>query len=366
METLARPQFASPDTEPELNLLLAWDVADDHRRWKKAAIGSAIWHVFLLIVVLLMPGDSVKVYPRAPVITVTHLITPSDITQTAPNKGKLSKELSLEAIPPQPTPRTSAKTPAPPAPVKQTPKAAPVPAPPQVAKAEPKPVVVEPPTVDLPKIEPPKIQLEAPPVDSNARANGPTPSPQPPKLAMENVAPPPSPSRGSPAGRPAGSGGLLLPNPSVDAAIHELSSNGGAPTGRQIVSDPGSDARNFGLNLPPSAGRPQSNLELRSDPMGVDFRPYMQQVLAAVRRNWFAVYPEAARLGQRGEVGLEFAIVKQGTVTKVIFGTESGAKALDQAAVAAISASNPLPPLPIAFKGERIVLRMTFQYNMPR
>jgi TonB family protein len=122
----------------------------------------------------------------------------------------------------------------------------------------------------------------------------------------------------------------------------------------------------MGMNLPPSAGRPRSNLELRSDPMGVDFRPYMMQVLAAVRRNWFAVYPEAARLGQRGQVVLEFAITKPGIVNKVIYATESGAKALDQSAVAAISASNPLPPLPTEFKGERIVLRMTFMYNMQR
>jgi len=61
---------------------------------------------------------------------------------------------------------------------------------------------------------------------------------------------------------------------------------------------------------------------------------------------------------------LEFAIAKQGVVTKVIFSTESGAKALDQSAVAAVSASNPLPPLPRDFKGQRIVLRMTFMYNM--
>jgi TonB family protein len=92
----------------------------------------------------------------------------------------------------------------------------------------------------------------------------------------------------------------------------------------------------------------------------------MLQVIAAVRRNWFAVYPEAARLGQRGQVVLQFAVVKQGTVTKVVFNGQSGAKALDQSAVAAISASNPLPPLPPEFKGDRIVLQMTFLYNMPR
>lgn len=354
METLARPEFASPDTEPELNLLLARDAADDHRRWKKAAIGSAIWHVFLIIVVLFVPADPVKVYEQPTVIHITHLITPTELTQTAPNKGKLSKELSLETIPPHP----QVKAPAPAA-ARQAPKPAPLPGP-QVAKAEPKPVVVEAPKVDLPA---PKIQLDLPPLDAAPRGNGPQPAAQPPKLAFENVAPPTPPARGTANGTLAGG---LLPNSSVDSALHELSRGGGAPSGRQAVSDPGVDTRSLGLNLPPSAGRPQSSLELKSDALGVDFRPYMQQVLAAVRRNWFAVYPEAARLGQRGEVGLEFAIVKEGTVTKVIFSGESGAKALDQAAVAAISASNPLPPLPVAFKGDRIVLRMTFQYNMPR
>ena len=66
----------------------------------------------------------------------------------------------------------------------------------------------------------------------------------------------------------------------------------------------------LGILLPPSAGRPLANMELKSDPMGVDFRPYMRQILIAIKRNWLAVYPEAARLGQRGETVLEFAIAK--------------------------------------------------------
>jgi outer membrane biosynthesis protein TonB len=49
-----------------------------------------------------------------------------------------------------------------------------------------------------------------------------------------------------------------------------------------------------------------------------------------------------------------------------VFDGQSGAKALDQAAVAAISASDPLPSLPKEFKGDRIVLQMTFMYNVPR
>jgi TonB family protein len=139
-----------------------------------------------------------------------------------------------------------------------------------------------------------------------------------------------------------------------------------APQAGLSVGDMDEGGSGAGLNLPPSAGRPHAGLTLKSDPMGVDFRPYMFQVLAAVRRNWFAVYPEAARLGQSGTVVLEFAIAKQGLVTKVIFSGQSGLKALDQSAVAAISASNPLPPLPVEFKGDRIILQMTFLYNVHR
>jgi len=36
------------------------------------------------------------------------------------------------------------------------------------------------------------------------------------------------------------------------------------------------------------------------------------------------------------------------------------------AAIAAIRASNPFPPLPVQFKGDRIGLQLNFAYNMPK
>ena len=120
-----------------------------------------------------------------------------------------------------------------------------------------------------------------------------------------------------------------------------------------------------GLNLPPTPGKTGSNLELLSDPQGVDFRPYLIRVLAAVRKNWFAVIPESARLGtQRGRVMVQFAIDRSGMVPKLVISVPSGAQPLDRAAVAGISASNPFPPLPAEFKGEQIRLQFTFSYNM--
>ncbi|MGD1071713.1 MAG: TonB family protein [Bryobacteraceae bacterium] len=348
METLALPDAASKSTEPELNLLLARDPRGDWKRWRAAAVGSGIFHLIVIVTLLTVRSSPYEPEPeRVLVRHVTPLFTPTELTQKAPNKTPLKKELTLETIAPRPILKAPAPAPAgkPAEPVKAPP-------PPQVAQAAPKPVVMEAPKIEAPVAAPPTPQI------ANAQAQPPPPGEAPPKITLEDVNP-----QRSPGGlRP--SGAIQVPNPSVADAVRSLTRS--APQSGQSVGDMDIGGSGPGLNLPSSAGQPHAGLQLKSDPMGVDFRPYMTQVLAAIRRNWFAVYPEAARLGQSGTVTLEFAVVKQGLVTKVIFSGQSGAKALDQSAVAAISASNPLPPLPVEFKGDRIILQMTFLYNVKR
>jgi TonB family protein len=86
---------------------------------------------------------------------------------------------------------------------------------------------------------------------------------------------------------------------------------------------------------------------------GVDFSDYMQRVLASVRRNWYAVMPESARLGDRGRVVVELSIRRDGSVPNEdpqrLLG--SGKEPLDRAAVSAIRSSNPFDHLPPAFSG---------------
>lgn len=351
METLEPLSTASPDTESEIHLLLERDRRGDWRRWKAAAIVSAASHVVLITVLLSWPEGDTRVYqePR-PRVEIVHLITPTDLTQKAPNKGRISKVLTIPTIAPRPEIKSPNIAPAP--------KKAAAPPPPQVARAEKRPEFVEP-----PRIEAPRTQIDSQ-SDQLARLNAPppiTPPAQQPKIVFESAAPPPPPSGGK-AG-----GAIAPPNPSVAGAIHDLATSAGTIGGHQAVGDIGElGPAGAGLTLPASPGRSQSNIELRSDPQGVDFRPYLIQVLAAVRRNWFAVYPEAAKTGVRGQAVLEFGIAKGGLVTKVIYDSQTGSRPLDEAAVAAISASNPLPPLPKEFKGDRIVLRMTFMYNVQR
>lgn len=352
METLAPGHTASSSTEPELHLLVERDHKDDWRRWRSASAGSVAFHILVVTVLLTVREGPYRPPPPEQILVrhVTPLIIPPDLTQKAPNKGPVKKDLTLESIAPHPAIKAPSPAPA----AKQTqPPPKPMPAPPaQVTQATPKPVVIEPPKIDaaIPKGQPTQI--------ANAQLP-PPPGSGAPKIVLEDVAPPHPTGSGKPTG------GIAMPGTSVADALRAITRGGSAGPSSigQTIYDEGSGP---GLNLPASAGQPRAGLQLRSDPMGVDFKPYMIQVMAAIRRNWFAVYPEAAKLGMRGQVSLQFRVAKQGVVAKVVFNGQSNAKALDQAAVAAISASNPLPPLPPEFKGDHIDLQMTFLYNMPR
>lgn len=339
---------SAADTPPELELLLDWARdPDESTRLRKAAIGTAVVHVLLILCLAMMSAPTVKpVHVSERPRVVTKLTDPpTELTQRTPNKGQISKELAVQSI----VPSVPVPTPAPGAKAK---KFEPPPAPPPT-----KPAVVAQPAPDPPKIEQaqnatPQILTQLPP---QIQPPAPRPPDTKPKLTFET--PPPAPT--GPVGQPR----IPPPQNTVQEAVRELSHGGSNGMSGSDSMDLG---KGSGLNLPPSAGRPQLDWQMKFDPQGVDFRPYILQVLAAVRRNWFAVYPESAKLGTRGQVKLDFAIARDGTVTKVAYSWQSGSNALDHAAVAAISASNPLPPLPTGFRGDRIVLSFTFSYNMGR
>ena len=117
---------------------------------------------------------------------------------------------------------------------------------------------------------------------------------------------------------------------------------------------------------PAARKQPTIDMEIMSDPNGVDMKPYLQRVLQSVRRNWLSVYPESARLGLRGQVVVQFAIAPDGVISKTVYISQAPSEALNRAVISAFSMSNPLPPLPPDFKGNRVVLQFTFSYNTPR
>ena len=349
METVVQPQ-----ADVELNLLTEWGDPDSAPRTRNAAILSVAVHAVIIVTLALLPPSVLQRPPETAQVhhTVTPLIEPpTELTQKAPNTGKISKEFNAAEIEPRPriqipaaVPSTSrpraeraALVPAMPAP-KPTP-AAPLPEPPKVEAA-----IKEPLKSDLPQFAPappPQIQPE-----------------EKPKIMFEK------PGAAPPQVQP-GQGRIPIPNTSVAEAMRQVIrgnlSGGGVTVGDQ--DSPGQGGYGSGINLPPSPGAPASQLQLLSDPMGVDFRPYLIRVLATVKQHWLAVIPESVRLGRRGRVALQFSIARNGQVPKLVIASPSGADALDRAAVAGVSASVPFPPLPTEFKGETISLQFNFAYN---
>lgn len=106
-------------------------------------------------------------------------------------------------------------------------------------------------------------------------------------------------------------------------------------------------------------------LEILTDTQGVDFGPYLQQVVHNIKQNWYAIIPERAQspLLKRGKVVIEFAIEKGGQIARLRSASTSGDEALDRAAYGGIKASNPFLPLPAEFPGQNLGLRFTFFYN---
>jgi TonB family protein len=310
-------------------------------------------HIAGIVLILLLPSDFLSSPPEP--VNARPLITPlveplTEFTQPTPTKGKITKEIDMAALQPRERIQMPKAAPSTTQPMAKRPAA--IPSPPQPAPA----ALPEPPKIEAVVKE--QLKIELPP--TNSAVPPPPPTVEKPKLTLESVGGPPPPV-------PPAQSKVAIPNTSVAEAIRQ-NARGGSPSGGLMVGDPGAGSGGYGegVNLPPSPGVQGSALELKSDPMGVDFRPYLTQILATIRRNWYAVMPESVKLGRHGKVGLLFAITKSGNVSKVTWAFQSGADALDKAAVAAISASNPFPPLPAEFKGDRVVLQLNFAYNVPR
>jgi len=344
METVANQPI-----DVELHLLTDWSDPGAGARRRKAALATVGIHVLVLLLLFTLPDSWVQGPRLAVERAVMPLIElPTELTQKEPNRSKVTADFEVRAAAEQ---RHVEMPPAPPTPPQEKPR-------PMVPPAAPAAKPATPPLPEAPKIDsskaPPKLDL--PPL---AQVQPQIQVAEKPKLTLEDA------GAAAPSGQVTGR--LPMPGSAVQDAIQEAARGAGFG-GRIAVGDPGaSDPFVYGGARQSAApGIPGANVELKSDPMGVDFRSYLVQVLAAVKRNWTAVMPESVRLGLRGRVSIQFAIGKGGNVLKLVYAAQSGSRPLDEAAVAGISASNPFPPLPTEFRGERIVVQLNFAYNMPR
>lgn len=310
------------DDDPQF--LLDWDVEPTTVRRREASMGSIIAHLVAIILLILQP----KLFPMRPFIT--------------PEMDQLARMQRVFVYLPPDTQK--------------------------VEKPPDTPVISDKDRIAIkPKLHVDPRALQVPPAPPPGDMNPPgTPKlPEAPAQRLAQREPgqvarlesPPEPQAQQ-------TGRIPLPITSAGRAIEE-SIKGGAP------GSPGSVGSGGG-GLPGGLSDRRSNFStseplILSDTRGVDFGPYLARVLAAVRRNWYAVIPESARLGAKGKVVLVFSIQKDGSVPALqpAVTRTSGQEPLDRAALSAILASTPFPPLPRQFTGDHITLQFTFLYNLP-
>ena len=146
------------------------------------------------------------------------------------------------------------------------------------------------------------------------------------------------------------------PNMSVGDMIREAERNAARSTGQ---------AGDNGENAPVAHPGVASGVEVLSDTMGVDFGPYLHQVVQMTQSSWDLLIPEAARppLLKQGTVAIQFIILPDGSIKQMQLVRPSGDVSLDRAAWGGITGAGPFPPLPKQFKGPYLALRFYFLYN---
>lgn len=242
------------------------------------------------------------------------------------------------------------------------------------------PVVPVPPSQPKIRIDPRVFQKVAPP-DMEA---SPDPGPLEPRAAERDSPDAPAPSRGGPRQEfepPRQVAKLEPPSKAAPESLSGLRLEPRSP-GRLLEDSVrgalrkgvGGGTGEFGDALPPTGpggsggtgrGFVGGTVQILTPTEGVDFTTYVARMLASVRRNWYAVIPESARMGERGIVVLDFSVQRSGNVPwgQPETARSSGREPLDRAAISAIRASSPFEPLPSAFSGPEVRFRFIFLYN---
>jgi TonB family protein len=202
---------------------------------------------------------------------------------------------------------------------------------------------------------PAQQQQPTPPAPAGAQ-NAPAPQqsqPERPPVVQDQVAKLQPPPVARP--KPSFGGTAMSPGSAIEQAARAAAANRGGY----------GESGDYGLGAGRQPTKAVGALDVLSDTMGVDFSPYLARVLHDVRENWYRLIPESAQapLMKKGKVSIEFAILKDGRVTGMQYISGSGDVALDRAAYAGITASNPFPPLPNEFGGQYLALRFHFFYN---
>lgn len=334
LDTAALRQVVEPDIfiTGDANLLIEPEDKHDAKWDHLARIGSIAAHILLILLLVNLP----KIFSNS---------TPSAVAVTPEQK-----EISMLYLPPEQAPR-------PPAPKmpRIDPKMLERMAPPVEKPALPEPTPPPPPVKpqpDLPEAPTPHVATPQPPA----------PQPQQPPQQLAQNTPPPT-SQLEPITPQNNHLNLQLPSQSPGQVLAQQEQDAIKRRGPGVYIP-----NEQGPTGPPGHGPPGRNqLNILTPTQGVDFNSYIQRMLATIERNWYAVMPQSAELGDKGVVYITFQINPDGSVQLPDPQMErtSGKPPLDNAAMSSIRASNPFEPLPKEFHGPYMRFGIYFLYNLP-
>ncbi|HTA51774.1 MAG TPA: TonB C-terminal domain-containing protein [Candidatus Acidoferrum sp.] len=315
-------EIVDPDifTTGDANLLIEPEEKQNAKSDLLRAVLSVLVHIavlaFLILAPKLLPTPTQQ--PIADNLPVNWMYSPPSAAEPAKPTPKVNvNRNTLEKVAP---PEIKSTAPAPPEPVKPSP--------------------------ELPEAPRPKNEVTQP--------QPPTAIPSTPAPSHVEPIMPVQPNKNLQLGLSNSTPGKMIED-QMQSAAHE--SHGQAP-----IYGSGGPSGGAGHGVGMGYG-----VDILSDTQGVDFRDYINRLLAALKRNWEAVMPESARMGDRGVVFTTFSINPDGSVSAPDPALErtSGKEPLDNAAMSAIHASNPFEPLPKQFHGPYLKLRIVFIYNIP-
>ena len=107
-------------------------------------------------------------------------------------------------------------------------------------------------------------------------------------------------------------------------------------------------------------GGGQFGPEIQFDTKGVEFGPWIRRFIAQVKRNWLIPY---AAMSMKGHVAIQFNVHKDGSITDLQVVGASAVDAFNNAALGALSGSNPTQPLPPEYPDSKAFFTVTFFYN---
>ncbi|HXW55853.1 MAG TPA: TonB C-terminal domain-containing protein [Candidatus Cybelea sp.] len=344
LKEFERPPEMTPElrevVEPDIfitgdpNLLVAGEAKRNPKNDAMVRAMSVVLHIALIVFLVFSP----KIFPTHPPSDAELANIKRQMTWISPS---LIPEVSRPSPPPGPRIRISPKVLN------------------KVAPPAEKPAIVAPPT---PSPEQPARELPSAPVP-RVSVN-PTPAPT-------QTAPPPQPSEVEPIRpQPASPGhyNFNLPSQSPSRELQDQLQAAIKNQGRgQVYTAPGDGG--LGRAGGGGGGRGpgmQGGVSILSPTDGVDFNGYLTRLVATVRRNWYAVMPESAYMGEKGIVSITFCINPDGSVPTPdpILERTSGREPLDNAAMSSIRMSNPFEPLPREYKEPCLRLRFIYFYNI--